>query len=84
MTNDKLSEVFNYLRPKGGWAFSGVDWENAYYDEGVEPITKVELEKTLDEYEVWKLRIENNKIAARQGILDRLGITEEEAKILLG
>lgn len=29
-------------------------------------------------------QIENEKAAARQAILDRLGLTEDEAKILLG
>lgn len=34
--------------------------------------------------ELAQIKIENDKIAAKNALLEKLGITEEEAKLLLG
>jgi hypothetical protein len=60
-------------------------------------INEEQIELTNDEYEMslvaWaEMRLEQdaleseleNKIAARQSVLDRLGLTADEAKLLLG
>lgn len=49
-------------------------------------LTEEEIaQQSKDEAEFTKLeKIRLEQIAARQAILDRLGLTEEEAKLLLG
>jgi hypothetical protein len=81
MTN--IEDVLSYLRPDGGWVIWGQDFETIRYDEGVKPITKKELDEGFASYEAWKNKDNDNKTLKRQAILDRLGITAEEAKLLL-
>ena len=42
-----------------------------------------QYEKNLEEFRLEEIQLQNKK-AARQAILDRLGLTEEEARLLLG
>jgi hypothetical protein len=53
------------------------------FDESKPNNNVVEIEYYLDE-ELIQIEAEENKAAARQAILDRLGLTEEEARLLLG
>ena len=83
-TNIQIEDVLAYLRPNGGWVIWGQDFDTIRYDEGVTPITKEELDRGFAEYSAWKAEQDTAKAAQRQAILSRLGITEEEARILLG
>lgn len=78
----KGSDVLEMLRPEGGWAIAGDEYENIQFIE-CEPLTKKEFEDGFKVADAWlaeKQRIQNEK---RQEILDRLGINAEEAKLLL-
>lgn len=50
------------------------------------PLTKEEIEQKKIDAEKFELekKLEQEKIVARQAILDRLGLTEEEARLLVG
>mgnify|MGYP006278519603 CR=1 FL=1 len=77
------ADVLRYLRPEGGWAITGDNFDSIYYDEWVQPISKKEFENGFAQYDAWKAEQDANKAAAKQALLNRLGITEDEAKLLL-
>ncbi len=77
-------EVMKMLIPTGGWAITDDDFNSIIYDEGVEPITKKQFEAGFAQYDVWKAEQDATKAAQRQALLTRLGITEDEARLLLG
>jgi hypothetical protein len=80
----KASDVLTYLRPEGGWVIWGEDFESIRYDEGVIPVTKTEFNKGIKDYESWRAKDDAEKQAARQAILDRIGLTADELKMILG
>ena len=80
----KIEDVLAYLRPNGGWVIWGQDFDTIRYDEGVKPITKKELDDGFAKYEAWKIKDDADKTAARQAILDRIGLTADELKTILG
>lgn len=79
----KQTEVLSKLIPNGGWVISGDTYEGIQFID-CEPITKEQYETSFAQYDVWKTEQDNAKAATRQALLTRLGITEEEARILLG
>ena len=76
-------DILQYLLPDGGWAISGMDFDSIIYDDGIVPITKEQFEQAIPVVQ----EIEKNKqietAAARAALLKRLGITAEEARLLL-
>ncbi len=80
----KTSDVLAYLRPEGGWVIWGEDFDSIRWDENVTPLTKKELDQGFKDYPKWKQAQDSAKEAARQAILDRIGLTADEVKILLG
>ena len=82
MTN--IENVLAYLRPNGGWVIWGQDFDTIRYDEGVKPITKKELDEGFAKYDAWKSKTDADKETARQAILDRIGLTADELKTILG
>ncbi len=77
------AEVLSHIIPTGGWVISGDDFDSIIYDEGVTPITKKVFNDTFSKIDELKAKqAEDNKMA-KQALLDRLGITAEEAKLLL-
>lgn len=79
----KGADVLTMLRPNGGWIIKGNDYEGITF-ENCEPLTKEEFEAGFAQYDAWKAQQEADAVAKRQALLDKLGITEEEAKLLLG
>lgn len=75
-------EVLNMLIPQGGWAQTGEDYEGIQFIE-CEPITKEEYLDGFSKFDVWKAAEDAKLAAAKAELLDRLGITEDEAKLLL-
>jgi helix-turn-helix protein len=75
-------EVLSMLIPSGGWAISGDKYEDIKFIEA-EPITKSEFEAGFKKVDAWKLEQEIGKANAKAALLERLGITEDEAKLLL-
>jgi hypothetical protein len=76
-------EVLSMLIPAGGWVIAGDEYEGIQFIE-CEPITKAQFEAGFASYDAWKAEKVEAAAAQRQAILDRLGLTEEEARILLG
>lgn len=79
----KGSDVLAMLRPNGGWLirgneYSGIEWISC------EPVTEAEFEAGFAQVDAWKAQAEAEAQAKRQALLDKLGITEDEARLLLG
>ena len=83
-TNTQIEDVLGYLRPNGGWVIWGQDFDTIRYDEGVKPITKKELDEGFAKYDAWKSKADADQETARQAILDRIGLTADELKTILG
>lgn len=74
----KIFEILSFLRPNGGWILVGDDLSGAQFPE-CEPVTQAELDQGAKDYE----KHLTDQAAAKQALLDRLGITADEAKLLL-
>jgi hypothetical protein len=78
----KGGEVLSMLLPDGGWYIVGDDYENIKFIE-CEPITKKQFTDGFAQYDAWKAGQDAAQVAAKTALLDRLGITADEAKLLL-
>lgn len=79
----KGSDVLAMFRPNGGWVIYGDDFDSIIYDKGVEPLSKKEFEDGFAKADIWLQSIETEKLTKKAELLAKLGITEEEAKLLL-
>ena len=75
-------EVLSMLLPQGGWVISGDDYEGIQFLE-CESITKKAFTDGFANYDAWKAEQDSIKAANKSALLERLGITEDEAKLLL-
>jgi hypothetical protein len=73
------TEVLEFLIPQGGWIISGDEYEGITFLQ-CEPITKEEFEAGFAQVDTVKAQT----VTQRQALLDKLGITEDEARLLLG
>lgn len=80
----KGGDVLEMLIPTGGWVITGDQFDSIRYDEGVIPITKKQFEDGFAAYDAWKAAKEAEIQNRRQELLNRLGITADEAALLLG
>ena len=78
----KHYEVLAMLIPNGGYVQVGTEYEGIQFLE-CEPITKAQYEAGFAQYDAWKAEQEATKAADKAALLNRLGITAEEAKLLL-
>lgn len=78
----KGGEVLSMLLPNGGWYISGNDYEGIQFLE-CEPITKAQFEAGFAKYDAYKAQQDAQQAATKAALLDRLGITADEAKLLL-
>ena len=76
-------EVLEMLIPTGGWVIYGDDFDSIIYDEGVKPISKKEYTDGFAKVDAFKAAQAEAKATAKTVLLERLGITEDEAKLLL-
>ena len=76
-------EVLGMLIPQGGWEITGDEYEGIQFLE-CEPISKAEFEAGFAQYDAWKAEQDAAKAAQRAALLNKLGITEDEARLLLG
>ena len=76
-------EVLGMLIPNGGYVQTGTEYEGIEFLE-CEPITKEEYEVGFAQFDAWKAEQDAAKAEAKSALLARLGITEEEASLLLG
>jgi len=79
-----ISKAIQYLKPNAEFSFEGTDYStiNWHVLEGSAP-TWLEIEAAHQAIKTAELQTEVEVQAQRQALLDKLGITEEEAKLLL-
>lgn len=70
------------IYPDGGWIAVGEDFEGIQFLECA-PITKANYAKAVETYDAWKAQQQATKAAKKAELLVKLGISEDEAKLLL-
>ena len=83
-------EVLRHLRPDGGYVSVGDDYKGITFIEA-EPFSNAEYEAAFTQVDAAKAQAEAaariteqaEKDAARKAIFDKLGLSEDEAKLLL-
>ena len=78
----KSVSVLKMLRPDGGWAMNGEDYEGIQFI-NCEPFTKAEFDAALNNVDAWQAEQDAAQAQAKAELLERLGITADEAKLLL-
>lgn len=76
------SDVLQMLLPNGGWVATGEEYEGIVFL-NCEPITKAEFEAGFAKFDAWKAKQDSKEAADKAALLTKLGITAEEAKLLL-
>jgi hypothetical protein len=76
------AEVLSMLIPTGGWVISGDDFEGIKFIEA-EPITKAQFTAGFAKVDSYNAAKAAEEAAAKAALLERLGITADEAKLLL-
>jgi hypothetical protein len=76
------TDVLTMLIPTGGWAIAGDNYEGITFIEA-QPITKAEFEAGFAQYDAWKAEQDAKEAADKAALLAKLGITADEAKLLL-
>lgn len=78
----KSHQVLSMLIPNGGYIQTGETYEGIEFID-CEPITKKQYTDGFAQYDAWKAEQAEAKATAKAALLDRLGITAEEAALLL-
>jgi hypothetical protein len=76
------ADVLEMLLPNGGWVIAGDEYEGIQFLE-CEPITKAQYEAGFAKYDAWKAEQASKVTANKATLLAKLGITADEAKLLL-
>ena len=76
------AEVLCMLQPKGGWVIYGNEYEGIQFLE-CEPITKAQFEAGFAQYDAFKAEQDAQAVTDKAALLAKLGITADEAKLLL-
>jgi hypothetical protein len=76
-------EVLGMLIPTGGWVIYGDDFDSIIYDENVKPLTEKQFTDGFAQYDAWKAKQDEARAEAKSALLNRLGISQDEAKLLL-
>ena len=75
-------DVLSMLCPNSEWVIRGGDFDSIEWIKG-EKITKAEFEAGFAQYDAWKAEQETKAEADKAALLAKLGITADEAKLLL-
>ena len=80
-----LAKAINKLRPTAEFSFTDNDYGTIQWDvlEGEAP-TKAEIDAAIEEVKADEIAELEAKATQKAALLDRLGITAEEAELLLG
>lgn len=80
-----ISKAIRLLKPTAEFSFNGTDYATIKWDvlEGNAP-TWAEIEAVIEQVKLEEAQAQAEAQAKRQALLDKLGITEEEARLLLG
>ena len=82
---DYLADAIRSLRPSAEFSYTDNDYSTIQWDvlEGKAP-TKTEIDAEIAKIKAIEIDDLNVKAEAKAALLERLGITEDEAKLLLG
>jgi hypothetical protein len=80
---EMTSDVLAMLIPTGGYVLRGDDFADVEWIEAT-PITKAQFDKGVADYSAWKAEQDAKAAADKAALLAKLGITADEAKLLLG
>jgi hypothetical protein len=78
------AEVLDMLIPNGGWTIIDNNFDSIIYDSGVTPVTKAQFDAGFAQYDAWKSAKDTKATTDKAALLAKLGITADEAKLLLG
>jgi hypothetical protein len=80
-----LVKAINKLKPNAEFSFQDEDYSTIKWDvlEGNAP-TQSEIDAAIEQVKADEITEATTKAAAKAALLERLGITHEEAQILLG
>jgi hypothetical protein len=83
--NNYLVAAIRYLRPNSEFSFQENDYSTIKWDvlEGDAP-TQAEIDAAIEQVKADEITEAATKAAAKAALLERLGITQEEANLLLG
>jgi hypothetical protein len=76
------AEVLLMLIPNGGWSISGDDYKDITFIEA-DPITEAEFKAGFATVDAYKAEKKAKAEADKAALLERLGITADEAALLL-
>ena len=79
-----LSKAIWKLRPSAQFSFQDEDYSTIQWDvlEGTAP-TQTEIDAAIEQVKLEEVQAETVAQAQKQAILDRLGLTEDELRIVL-
>jgi hypothetical protein len=76
------ADVLSMLIPTGGWVITGDDFEGIQFLEA-KPITKAQFNAGFAKVDAYKAEQDAANATAKAALLNRLGITADEARLLL-
>lgn len=79
------SDVMSMLRPDGGYAIIGDDFDSLVYEDKCKPVTRNEFDAGFAKYDAWKIEQQAQIEAAKQvaqNKLAALGLTVDDLKVL--
>ena len=79
-----LAKAIKKLKPTAEFSFTNEDYSNIQWNvlEGDEP-TLAQIDAAIKQVKADEIEAETNKAAKKAALLERLGITADEAKLLL-
>ena len=75
-------DVLSMLCPNTEWVIRGGDFDSIEWIKG-EKITKVQFEAGFAQFDAWKAEQDSKAEADKAALLAKLGITADEARLLL-
>jgi hypothetical protein len=83
--NDYLVKAIRKLRPNSEFVFTNNDYSTIKWDvlEGTEP-TQAEIEAAIEQVKADEITEAAVRATQKAALLERLGLTQEEANLLLG
>ena len=77
------SDVLNMLLPEGGWILVGDDFDGITWVDDRPRVTVAEFKAGFAQYDALKAKQEAQTATAKAALLAKLGITADEAALLL-
>lgn len=78
----RAREVLEMLLPQGGYIQYGEEYADIQFV-NCTPISEKDFNAGFAQYDAWKTKKEADAAKAKSELLAKLGITEDEAKLLL-